>query len=184
MKKYILIIIAIVGFAAVTNAQTHLKAGLGYYGESIVNPGVVLEFEYEKMQSEDFSLPLRVDIGFHSTSDFNAMTFDVNKGFRKFFNSGLFLEQSLGLGIISKKYKTEGIWYNDKYSVYVSHSHQMVSGIMPSVTVGAGYRFSKNNTGSSLIWIRPKVYWDLGFRGLHLPYYAMQIGYTYTLKTK
>ena len=37
---------------------------------------------------------------------------------------------------------------------------------MPSVTAGLGYNFSKNDEGADMIWIRPKIYWDLGFRGL------------------
>ena len=55
---------------------------------------------------------------------------------------------------------------------------------MPSVTAGAGYNFSKNDDGADLIWVRPKIYWDLGFRGLNLPYWALQIGFTHTFKTK
>lgn len=182
MKKYILIIIAIAGFAAGANAQTHLNVGLGYYAESIENPGLILEFEYEKMRSETFSLPIRGNIGFHSTPGFNAMTFDLHTGFRKYFNSGLFLEQSVGFGIIAKRFKTEGPWYIDKYSVSIPHGHNIVRGYMPSVTIGAGYNFSKNKGGKDILWIRPKVYWDLGFRGLYLPYYALQLGFSHNFK--
>jgi hypothetical protein len=55
---------------------------------------------------------------------------------------------------------------------------------MPSVTAGLGYNLSKNRDGLDLLWIRPKVYWDLGFRGFHLPYVALQIGFSHTFKTK
>jgi len=179
MKKHILILIAIAGFAVGASAQTHLKAGLGYYGESIVNPGVVLEFEYEKMQSEDFSLPLRVDIGFHSTPDFNAFSIDLHRGFRKSYKSGLFIEQSIGIGMINKSFKNSNYWYADQYFSVVVHGNKSVWGVMPSVTFGAGYQLP--NSGA--LWLRPKVYWDLGYRGLYIPYTAIQFGYTHTFKT-
>ena len=183
MKKIILILILVAGIASFAYGQTHLNAGLGYYGENFVNPGFVLEFEYEKMRTEDFSLPLRGDLGYFSTPDYNAFTIDIHKGFRKYFASGLVVEQSLGLGVIAKKYMTD-YWYNDQFFNSIPHGNTLVWGFMPSVTAGLGYNFSKNKEGTDLLWIRPKVYWDLGFRELHLPYFALQIGFTHTFKTK
>ena len=179
MKKYILILIAIAGFAARTSAQTHLKAGLGYYGESVVNPGVVLEFEYEKHQSDNFSLPLRVDIGFHSTPDFNAFSIDLHKGFRKSFKSGLFIEQSIGIGMINKSFKNSNYFFSDEYFSVIAHGNMSVWGLMPSITFGAGYQLSE----SGMLWVRPKIYWDLGYRGLYVPYTAILLGYTHTFKS-
>jgi len=184
MKKIILILVAIAAITSYANGQTNLNAGLGYYGENFVNPGFVLEFEYEKMHTEDFSLPLRGDLGYHSTPDYHAFTIDVHKGFRKYFASGLVVEQSAGVGVIAKNYKGDDYWYNDEYFNSVPHGNTTVWGFMPSVTAGLGYNFSKNKEGTDLLWIRPKVYWDLGFRGLHLPYFAMQVGFTHTFKTK
>lgn len=57
MKKIILILIVIAAITSLAYGHNHLNAGLGYYGENFVNPGFVLEFEYEKMHTEDFSLP-------------------------------------------------------------------------------------------------------------------------------
>jgi hypothetical protein len=183
MKRYLIILTFMAGVHLAAFAQTHLNGGIGYYGESVTNPGVILEFEYERYFSEGFSLPLRADIGFHINPEYNAYTIDIHKGFRKYFKSGLFLEQSLGVGVIAKGYKTD-YWYSDEYAHSIPHGNTTVWGFMPSVTLGAGYNFSKDKEGSDLIWIRPKVYWDLGFRGLYLPYTALQIGYTHTFKTK
>ena len=55
---------------------------------------------------------------------------------------------------------------------------------MAQPSTGIGYNLSREKEGNDLIWLRPKVYWDLGFRGLHLPYSAVQLGYTHTFKTK
>lgn len=164
--------------------QTYFKVGGGYYGENVTNPGVVLEFELEKLYTEDFSLPLRADMGYHSNPDFNAFIIDLHKGFRKYFKSGLFLEQSLGAGVIIKTFKEEDYWFVDQFAYTIPHGNGAILGFMPSVTAGAGYNISKNSEWSNLVWIRPKVYWDLGFRSLHLPYFALQAGYTHTFKIK
>jgi len=183
MKRIISILAIVAGFFLTANAQTHLNAGLAYYGENAIHPGVVLEFEHEPFYTESFSLPNRLDFGFHSSPDYNAWTIDLHKGFRKYFRSGLFLEQSVGVGLIAKEYKTD-YWYMDDYAQAIPHGNTTVWGFMPSVTVGAGYNLSKNKEGQDLLWIRPKFYWDLGIRGLYLPYWALQIGFTHTFKSK
>ncbi|WP_296705495.1 hypothetical protein [Algoriphagus sp.] len=182
MKRTITLICCLLySFFAV--GQTRINAGIGYFGENISNPGIVLEFEYEKMHAEDFSIPIRADFGLHSNPGFNALTFDVHTGFRKYFESGFMLEQAIGLGLIGKKFKND-IWFFDDYSYGISHGNKTVIGFMPSITMGAGYNLSKEKKGVDLIWIRPKIFWDLGFRPLNLPYWALQMGLTHTFKTR
>ena len=183
MKRYILILAILWVFLGNASSQSRFNGGIGYYGEHLSHPGVVLEFELEPFIAEGFSLPLRADAGFHSNPDYRAFTFDVHKGFRKYFRSGLFLEQSIGVGVINKSYLTN-YWYVDEYSQVAAHGNRAVWGFMPSVTFGTGYDLSKEKEGSELIWIRPKLYWDLGFRDLYLPYWALQIGFTHTFKSK
>ena len=183
IKKIVLSIAIMAGISVGANAQSLISAGIGYFGENGINPGVVLEFEYEKLHSGDFSLPLRADLGYFIKDDYRAFSFDIHKGFRKYFESGLFIEQSIGVGLIGKSYQTN-YWYLDEYAVGVPHGNNTVLGFMPSVTLGIGYNLSRDKEGNDLIWLRPKIFWDLGFRGLHLPYAAVQIGYTHTFKTK
>ena len=183
MKKIFLILFTIAGIQIHVLAQSRLNGGIGYFGEKLSHPGFVLEFEYENMHTEDFSLPVRGNLGYHSNPDYNAFTIDIHKGFRKYFVSGFIVEQSVGVGVIAKKYKGD-YWYNDQYFNSVPHGYTTVWGFMPSVTAGLGYNLSKEKEGVDLLWIRPKVYWDLGFRGLHLPYWALQIGFTHTFKIK
>lgn len=183
MKQIVLILAMTTGIQSLVLAQTRLNAGIGYYGENLTNPGFVLEFEIEKLHSALFSLPLRGNLGYHSNPDYHAFTLDIHKGFRKYFTSGLFLEQSLGAGLIVKSFKEDNYWYSDKYLIGIPHGNKPTWGFMPSVTVGAGYNLAAEKEISRLIWVRPKIYWDLGFRGLELPYFALQIGYTHTFKT-
>ena len=183
MKRIISLLILVAGYHMAADAQSHFRAGLGYYGENMVHPGLVLELEHEPFFTERFSLPLRADFGFHTNPDYKAWTMDLHKGFRKYFRSGLFLEQSVGVGVIAKGYRTD-YWYMDDYYNPIPHGNTTVWGFMPSVTAGAGYKLSGKKEGGDLLWVRPKVYWDLGFRGFHLPYFALQIGYSHTFKTK
>ena len=183
IKKILFSIAIMAGISAHTNAQSLINAGIGYFGENGINPGVVLEFEHEKFHTDDFSLPLRADLGIYFKEDYQAFFLDIHKGFRKYFGSGFFIEQSIGVGLIGKSYNTN-YWYIDDYAYSVPHGNTTVLGFMPSVTFGIGYNLYREKEGNDLIWLRPKVYWDLGFRGLQLPYSAVQLGYTHTFKTK
>ena len=183
MKRCIFLLAILSGFIPTASSQSRLNGGIGYYGENVSHPGAVLEIEHEPFFAEGFSLPLRADVGFHINPDYNAYTMDVHKGFRKYFKTGFFLEQSIGVGVIAKSYKTH-YFYMDEYAQSIAHGNGPVWGFMPSVTAGAGYNLSKGKEGTDLVWIRPKVYWDLGFRALYLPYWALQIGFTHTFKSK
>ena len=166
------------------NTQSQFNLGIGYYGDAVTQPGVIVEFEIEKFFSDDFSLPLRADFGFYTNPDYNALFLDVHKGWRKYFDSGLYIEQSLGLGVLGIYYDVESIYYVDKYLSVIRYNDGINLGISPSVTAGVGYNITRKKEASNFIWLRPKVYWNLGFRSLHLPYFALQAGFTHNLKTK
>ena len=101
MKKIYITIIGIFVALNGLDAQTHVNIGGGYFGKHGTYPGLVLEAELEHMFSEKASLPLRIDMGLfvqprHSTGLF----LDLNAGFRRYFKSGLFLEESVGFGVL------------------------------------------------------------------------------------
>lgn len=179
-----LLVILMFSFAYSGIAQTKMHLGAGYFGDGRSKQGGVLEYEYEKYFSEQFSLPLRADLGFFVNPDYRVLFFDIHKGFRKYFDSGLYLEQSIGIGITSSFYTLESIWYEDEYQGMFRYKEGANWGFAPSITLGAGYQFSKNKEKQHSIWLRPKIYWNLGVRGLHLPYAALQVGYTYHINTK
>lgn len=182
MKK---LIFALLVFLSASNvySQTRYNAGIGYQYEGENPHGMVLELEYEKFFANNFSLPLRADLGFFVGADYNNMTVEIQKGFRKYFPSSFFIEQMFGIGAMATSYKTD-IWYIDKYDNSIAHGNKAIINLMPSVSFGAGYRFSSDEKRNNFIWIRPKAYWKIGFRGLHLPYLAIQAGFTHTFKTK
>ena len=120
-------------------SQVHLNGGVGYFGEKGTSPGAVLEFEYENYFSENFSLPLRADLGFFTTPDYNVLFVGIHKGFRKYLPSGVFFEQSIGVGMSARFYSVESIWYYDKYLNVTRYKDGANWGFSPSVSFGAGY---------------------------------------------
>ena len=142
------------------SAQSNLNAGIGFIGGSNGQPGLVLEFEYEKMFSDNFSLPLRLDMGMISHRDYNSLVFDIHKGFREYFKSGFFVEQSLGIGLLSMSNKTGYDWYVDNFGHVKRYGDNAAWGLIPSVTLGAGYNLTAKKGTQNMIWIRPKIYWN------------------------
>lgn len=173
----LLCFLALQGFA-----QKHLKLGVAYVADNISSPGLLIEGEYERFFSKSFSLPLRADLGFLLTPDYNAVTLEVFTGSRQYLPSGLFFEQSLGLGLMGSFYKLDELWYVDRYENVLIPYEGLNLGLMPSAALGLGYNLTQEKGTQNLIWIRPKVYWNLGVRGLNLPYSAIQIGFTHNLK--
>ena len=164
------------------NAQSNLNAGIGFIGGSNGQSGLVLEFEYEKMYTDDFSLPLRLDVGMISHQDYNSLVIDIHKGFRKYFKSGFLVEQSLGLGLLSMSNKTGYDWYKDDYGHVLRYGDNAVWGLIPSVTLGAGYNLTAKKGTLNMIWIRPKIYWNLAFESLDTPSAQVQFGFTKNFK--
>ena len=184
MKQIIFILITAAGISATSKAQSSMSAGFGYLWPHNGTFGAVVEFEYEKYHSESFSLPLRTDLGCFLTPDYHTLFLEIHKGFRKYFRSGFFVEQSLGIGILSNFYTVESIWYYDDFGNTTRYNDGLNLGFTPSVTLGAGYNLTRDKGPDNLVWIRPKAFWNLGFRDFNLPYFALQIGYSHTFKTK
>lgn len=177
MKKLNLLILVItISCASYSQNMINMGGGITY------KTGGVIELELEKQFTESLSLPLRGDVGYFLTNDYNALILDIHKGYRKTLKSRFVIEQSLGIGGIASFYKVESIWYQDNYGNSIRYSDGANWGIMPSVTLGTGYKLGKNGNSQNLIWVRGKIYWNLGFRGLNLPYVMMQIGYTFNVK--
>lgn len=55
-------------------------------------------------------------------------------------------------------------------------------GMTPSVTLGVGYNLTAKKGTQNMIWIRPKIYWNLAFTSLDTPYAQVQFGFTKNFK--
>ena len=182
MKRTYILLIALFSLTLGGMAQTNIKVGGGYYGHWGTHPGVVLEFESEKMFSENISLPLRVDLGLYSHPRNHTGTFiDVNYGFRRYFDSGLFLEQSIGFGLLSTHLNSDGVFEVDDAGNVSETSRNMPVDLMPSVTLGMGYKLNNDKT---LLWMRPKLAWQFPHKTNSLYHVNIQLGFTHTFGEK
>jgi hypothetical protein len=182
MKKAILYVIILSGVSLHTNAQKLLSGGIGYFGETGVYPGVVLELEYEKYRSEHFSTTSRANVGFYTHPRSHAALFmDIHQGLRRTLKNGIILESSVGLGVMFPYYNEEVYKLNES-GEFEESSRMANPDLMPSITLGLGYDFSGNRERRRMVWVRPKIFWQYPYNTLASPHISLQIGYTHTFK--
>ncbi|MFY0688254.1 MAG: hypothetical protein JXQ90_13865 [Cyclobacteriaceae bacterium] len=183
MKKIILTTTVIL-ITLASQAQIKLNLGGGYYGETLTYPGVILQLEREVHQSEKFSTPMMVDLGFYNHPRSHSAVFtDVLFGTRRYFENRLFIEHYLGVGVMLTRYSDE-VWTVTEEGDPRYISNWANADLSPSITLGIGYDFSNDQALNRQIWLRPKMNWQLPFNGLANPHIAIQFGFSYTLKSK
>ena len=182
MKKNITIAIMLV-VAAInfTFAQNRINIGAGYFGHTITHKGLVLEAEYEKLYSEKATLPIRLDLGFYNhLRNHTGIFLDFNAGYRRYFKSGLVLEESIGFGVL------QTILNDPTFSVDDQNNVKKVSGlnqidVIPSLTLGVGYNLSRKKETLNMIWFRPKLFWQYPQKKSMVFGAALQVGFTHSL---
>ena len=184
MKKIILSAIILMVFSSL-NAQSRLNIGAGYFGQTVTHPGIVLEMEYETTLSSTMSLPFRVDLGMYThPRNHHGLFIDANFGFRRYFKSGLFLEQSIGIGVLGSAINTDVFTLDDNGTVSDASKLNSLQ-LMPSLTLGIGYNLTKNNEDAlTLIWLRPKISWQIPHKTTASFSPALQLGFTHQVKRR
>ena len=186
MKTTIIIFACTLALAASSYAQqTRINAGGGYFGQTLTHPGIVLEIEAERAFSEKATLPVRLDLGFYShPRNHSGLFLDVNYGFRRYFKSGFYLEESIGFGILETFLSSDGTYEVNENGTVTEVSPANPPDFMPSITLGLGYDLTKGAENRNLIWIRPKLYWQFPHKTSSQYMVALQVGFTHTIKTK
>jgi hypothetical protein len=185
MKKLIYIIIAICITSVGVNAQTNINIGGGYFGQTATHPGFVIEAELEHMFSENASLPIRLDAGYYvHPRNHSGLFLDLNAGFRRYYKSGLFLEESVGVGILQSFLHSDAVYQVDDSGIVSEGSKAIPVEFMPSFTLGIGYNLTKGTGKQNLVWMRPKIYWQVPYKTLSAYNFAIQVGFTHTIRTK
>ena len=183
MKKIQFIFLLLTGLAASGFAQNRLNLGAGYFGQNITSPGATLQLEFEQSIHEGLSLPLRMEAGFYNYhNDYNVLTIDLNRGFRKYLSNGLFVEQTFGAGVMLSYYR-DHLWHEDEHRKVTYFSKAPVIDFMPSATLGGGFNFSSKASASNILWVRTKISWQLFSRELSMPFFGLMVGFTHTFKT-
>ena len=185
MKKIYITIIGIFIAVVGVNAQTNLNIGGGYFGQTVTHPGFVLEAELEHMFSENASIPIRLDAGYYvHPRNHTGLFLDLNAGFRRYFNSGLFLEESVGIGVLQSFLHSDAVYKVDDSGIVSEASRVNPAQFMPSLTLGIGYNLTQGSGKQNLIWLRPKLYWQVPHKTLSTYNFAVQVGFTHTINTK
>lgn len=183
MKKISIILVLLLSFIGTAFSQKNIKIGAGYYGQMVTHPGIVLEFEKEQMFTEKASMPVRVDLGFYSHKrNHNALFLDINYGFRQYFNSGIFIEESVGFGVLGSTLNSDGTYEVDENGLPYEVSSINQPDLMASITLGIGYNLSKNSDQKNLIWLRPRLSWQFPHKLSSLYSPTIQLGFTHQIK--
>ena len=184
MKKIYISIMVVFLTTLGAAAQTHFNIGGGYFGQNITYPGFVLEAEREQMFSEFVSIPIRLDLGFYSHPRYhNALFLDLNAGFRRYFKSGLFLEESIGIGVMQSFLHSDAVYKVDDSGQVSDATRANPVDFMPSITLGLGYNLTQASGKQNLIWMRPKVYWQVPHKTTSTYNFALQVGFTHTISS-
>lgn len=182
MKKAAIILAISLGIFADGNAQRNFSLGGGYMTSSLTAPGFLLEAEFDKVHSERFSLPLQIHAGFYSDREGNNIMFtDLHRGYRLTFQNGIFLEQAFGVGMMLSFYE-EYPYYESENGNAGMFPNGRGWDILPSITFGAGYKVAWRNGATGNLWCKPKIYWKMPFDKPSQPKFALQIGYSHTIK--
>ena len=159
MKKTQYITAILIACSSIVFGQTRLNVGGGYFGHTLSYPGIVLEAELEKMFSENASIPIRADLGFyvHPRNQY-GLFFDLSAGFRQYFNSGLFVEESIGAGFLQAFLYSDGVYEVNDEGVVTEGSRRIPNNCMnwlDSVTWGVCMATCPTQTGGrvSLVFI-------------------------------
>lgn len=172
--------IILTGISLNTNAQKLLSTGIGYFGETGVYLGMVLELEYEQYRAEGLSTFSRANIGYYAHPRSHSAFFtDIHQGLRHSFSSGIVLESSIGIGVMFSYYNEE-VYKLTESGEFEETSRMAQPDLMPSITLGIGYDFSNDREKRRMAWVRPKMFWQYPYNSLSLPHLALQIGYTHT----
>ena len=168
--------------AGITSGQAgpRLNAGLGYFSDSAIHPGVIAVLELERHAGETHSVPTTLTVGSHRVPEYYAISAILQSGIRVDIGRRFFAEQSLGIGVHANLFTVDSIWYVSRGSGFRYADGFGNLGWGPAASV-AGGMYLGDGDRRSMLWVRPLVYWNLGIRPLHLPYAAVQLGFHTTI---
>lgn len=179
MKNMILTLLVLFSFRAFgqERAISPINITVGYYGETVTHPGLIVGIEYSPFITDKYQMILAFQTGGYTHKRNNTSYFVRGQwGQRITFNSGLFVEQFLGLGYLHQ-FSHGGEQYEViPNGAVVKTLDRGQPKFMPSITLGTGYDFSKKGIGNFSIYLRPELFWKAPFNGYYLTHPALSTG--------
>jgi len=179
MKNIILILLFLSTLEAVGQEQagSKINISIGYYGETITHPGLIAGIEYTPVVLGKYQMILALNAGGYVHKRNNTSFFVRGQwGQRITFNNGLFIEQFLGLGYLHQFTHGGELYEVLPNGSIVETPDRGRPNIMPSVTLGLGYDFSKKGIANLSIFLRPELFWKAPFNGYYLTHPALSTG--------
>ena len=186
MKKTIIILTILIGSVLAVQAQVNDRpkqaVHVAYLGEMLTHPGVSVGYEKYLNNDSRFQVFLRANVGFyHHYRNNNTSMITLESGFRRNFSSGIFLEQSLGIGYFYRKVNGDGQFAVEKDGSIVERNALGRSFLPFLANVSIGYHFQTKRAQISP-FIRPNFYWKMPFNETPNMQMAMMAGILYGFK--
>ena len=88
----------------------------------------------------------------------------------------------MGVGALQTFLHTDAVYQVDDSGRVTEGSTRNPVDFMPAVALGMGYNLSKGKEGRNLIWVRPKLFFQMPHKSFTNYHVALQVGYTRTIK--
>lgn len=155
---------------------------MAYLGEMLTHPGVSIGYEKYLGEDEKFQIFLRPVLGFYRHFRNNTTyQLTLESGFRRNFRSGLFLEQSLGIGYFHRMVHGDGQFYVDDKGAIHEKGGIGVSFVPFLANIGMGYHFQSRRPQISP-FARPNFYWKMPFNETPNMQFVLMVGIIYRNK--
>ena len=179
MKNLVLISLTLI-FCVSGFSQSSVRLSLGYYGETIFHPGIILNGEIDKPINHSFSVPLRVGVGYYfHRYNHQALFSDFVLGLRWHFGSRFYTGISGGVGVMASWHHSDlGVFQVDSNGNIEEASSFAGIDFMPSVNAEFAYKLEEG-TGHKIIWLRPIVFFQSKVNDTVLLHFAVALGYTF-----
>ncbi|MEL6254122.1 MAG: hypothetical protein AAFR87_19085 [Bacteroidota bacterium] len=178
--KYLIFVGLSLTFCNSLVAQSKLRLGLGYYGETIFHPGIIVHAESDLLQKQKLSVPIRVGMGYYfHRYNHQALFADLVLGIRWHLGSRIYTGLSGGIGLMNS-------WHHSDHGVFKVGENgdiQRISSFagidfMPSINAEIAYKLKRDSVHKS-IWLRPIVFFQNKVNDTVLLHFAMALGYTF-----
>jgi hypothetical protein len=146
----------------------------------ITHPGATLGIERYLLQDKRYRIFLGANLGMYThTRNHTAYFINIQSGQRLTTGSGLFFDQSIGIGYLRSYLNGGDIFEVDAFRGVYESKNSGRGHVMPSVSLGTGWDFSKKNIANLAVFVRPQVFWQYPFNNYSLVHLALQTGLTF-----
>lgn len=165
--------------------QAKNKLFVGYFGETISHYGLTAGVEHYAFQNEKYQIILSANAGAYVHIRNNSSIFlRTQWGQRYTSKSGVFVDNFLGLGYLHQFTNGGEIYEVLPNGAVVETPNTGKAMVMPSISIGTGYDFSKKTKSNLIFYVRPELFWKAPFNGYYLTHFAINTGLIFKLNAK